>query len=77
MEMVVGVAIIGEIVFINLVYAHKGVKIFHYFPYIWLSSVFLCGWIFYNVFLIIPAVIVLAFVIFFHFIVANSPLSGE
>ena len=76
MEKVVGIAIIGEVVFINLIYARNNIKILHFFPYIWLIGVFLCGWIFFKAFSVVPILIVCACVILFHFIATRAPLDG-
>ena len=76
MEKLVGIAIIGEIIFINLIYARKNIRIFHFFPYIWLAVVFFCGWVFFKVFSVVPILIVCVCVVLFHYIAVKAPLDS-
>lgn len=43
MERIMGIAILGELLFINLVYAYKEVRALHFLPYLWLIAVFTVG----------------------------------
>ena len=76
MEKLVGTALIGEVVVLNMIYAQKNVKLLHFFPYFWLISVFSYGWFFLNVFSLTPVFIICVGVVLFHFLAVKAPPIG-